>query len=183
MPQSSFDIARSICRGLFLNEIAITAEMTFQEYCAWQNASIYGSVGPKFFWTVLAVGTASSAASAVLTWATPASLLAGVAFAAFFFFGYIWASQSTSARRRKAYRRYRESNTSYTFTDERIVATSRHIQSSIAWAAVERVRESTTVYLLVIRGSYICIPKRSIPPDNVDDFIQLLRAHRLLGQP
>lgn len=156
--------------------------MTFQEYCAWQDAWMYGRVGPIFFWTVLAIGVASSASSAALTWATPASLLAGVAFAVFFFFGYIWASQVTRARRQKAYQRYRESNTSYTFTNARILATSRYIQSSIAWAAVDRVMERRAVYLLVLRNSYVCIPKRSIPPDDFDDFIQLLRTHHLLRQ-
>ena len=164
-----------------MNEITIRPEMTYQEYSAYQDAVQYGNVGRVFFWTALAIGAASSAASAALTWPTPASLLAGLAFAVFFFFGYLLFGHA-GARRRKAYQRYKESNTSYTFTNDRILATSRYVQSSIAWAAVDRVKVRRTVYLLVIRGSYMCVPKRDIPPDGVDDFIQLLRKHQLLSE-
>ena len=179
-PQGSSS-PNGVARLGVMNEITIRPEMTYQEYCAYQDALMYGSVGPIFFWTVLAIGAASSVASAALTWASPASLLAGLAFASVFFFGYILFGQSTGGRRRKAYQRYSESETSYIFTNDLILATSRYVQSSIAWAAVDRVLERRAVYLLAIRNSYICVPKRAIPPDDTDDFIQLLRTRHLLS--
>ena len=165
-----------------MNEITISAEMKFQDYCAYQDVLRYGKVGPIFWWSVLAIGAASSASSAVLTWGTPASLLAGLAFAVFFFFSYILGGQITGARRRKAYRRYREFNMSYIFTNERILVVWRYGQTSVAWAAVERVTDMKTVYLLAVGNSHICVSKRDIPPDDFDDFIQLLRNHHLLRQ-
>jgi hypothetical protein len=87
-------------------------------------------------------------------------------------------SQIGGARGRRMYQRYRESNTSYTFTSERILATSKYAQCSFVWAAVDRVMETSTFYVLAVRNSMICIPKRDIPPQNAGDFIQLLGAHR-----
>jgi hypothetical protein len=166
-----------------MNEITIRPEMTFGEYCDCRDALRYGKVGPIFFWTVLAIGAASSASSATLTWGTPASLLAGLAFAAFFFFIYIWGGQITGTRRQDAYKRYRELNTSYIFTNERILIMSRHGQSSLVWAAVDRLVEIRTVYLLAVGNSQICVPKRDIPPESFEEFLQLLKTHRLLRQP
>ena len=178
---ASYGRRMGLVRRAFMNEITIRPEMTYQEYCAYQDAVQYGSVGPIFFWTALAIGAASSAASAALTWPTPSSLLAGLAFAVFLFFGYLLFGR-IGARRRKAYQWYRESNTSYTFTNDRILTTSRYVQISVAWAAVDRVIVKRTVYFLVIRTLYICVPKRDIPQDGFDDFIQLLRTHNLLSE-
>lgn len=37
-----------------MNQIAIGPEMTYQEYCAYQDAVQYGGVGPIFWWAALA---------------------------------------------------------------------------------------------------------------------------------
>jgi hypothetical protein len=156
--------------------------MTFQEYYACQNALRYakGRGVPIGLWAVLATGAASIAASAALTWGTPASFLAGLALAAFTF-SLLLSGQITATRHRQAYKTYRESSTSYTFTDERIVATSRYAECSFTWAAVDRVMELKASYLITIGNGYICIPKRNMPPDNFSDFVQLLRMHGLLS--
>jgi flavin-dependent dehydrogenase len=164
-----------------MNEIAIRAEMTLQEYYACQDALLSRKGVKIVLWTVLAIGAAFLASSAALTFGTTASILAGAALATLIF-SYFLGGQITAERRRQAYRRYRESNTSYIFTNERIVATSRYAESSIAWAGVDRVREMKTVYLLTIGNWYICVPKRDIPPDSFGDFIQLLRTRGLLRQ-
>jgi len=166
-----------------MNEITIKTEMTLREYDACQDALRYGKGVPIVIWAVLATGAASLASSAALTWGTPASILAGMALAAFIFSIY-FSSLITATRRRQAYKKYKESesNTIYIFTDERILATSRYAQTSLAWAGVDRVVEIKTVYLLVVGNSYIYVPRRDIPPHNFGDFIQLLRTHQLLKQ-
>jgi hypothetical protein len=117
------------------------------------------------------------ASSAALTWGTLASILAGLALATFAS-SIALGSQISAARGRRVYERYRESNTSYTFTSERILATSKYAQSSFAWTAVDRVIETSTFYVLAVRNGFICVPKRDIPSQHVGDFIQLLAAHR-----
>ena len=64
---------------------------------------------------------------------------------------------------------------SYTFTEERIVAEWRYGQTSLAWAAVNRVKELKALYLLTVGSSAICVPKRQIPHQDLADFIQLLK--------
>ena len=164
-----------------MNEITIRPEMTYQEYCAYQDAVQYGSVGPIFFWTALAHWCGFVGSQRGADMANALRLLAGLAFAVFLFFGYLLFGR-IGARRRKAYQWYRESNTSYTFTNDRILTTSRYVQISVAWAAVDRVIVKRTVYFLVIRTLYICVPKRDIPQDGFDDFIQLRRTHNLLSE-
>jgi len=164
-----------------VNEVTIRPDMTLQEYYAYQNALRYGRCGPIVYWGVLAAGAACLASSAVLTWATPASVLAGLALAALIFI-LLLSGQFDTRRRRQAYERYRESNANYTFTNDRILGTSRYGESSLSWAAVDRVMETRTAYLLIVRSSCICVPKRDIPPDKLGDFIQLLTTHHLFGQ-
>lgn len=156
--------------------------MTLQEYYACLRALLFYGKGVRIVsWAVVAVGAACLALSAAMTWGTPASILAGVALTALVF-SITWSGKISARRRRRTYTRFRESNTSYIFTNERILATSRYAQSSFAWGAVNRVMEMGTVYLLDLGNSFICIPKRDIPPAGVSDFVQLLRTHRLLGE-
>lgn len=104
------------------------------------------------------------------------SILAGLALATFFF-GFMLSSRTTAALRRKAYARYRESNATYTFSDRGILATSRYAQGSFVWAAMDRVIETKGLFLLCVGNSYICVPKRDIPPNSFSDFTQMLGAH------
>ncbi len=164
-----------------MNEITIRPEVTLQESYACQNAR-HGKGVRIVFWAAVAIGAASSVACAALTWGTPASLLAGLALAAFSFL-YFLSRQVTAARLRWAYKRFTDSDVSYTFTQERIVATWRYGQSSLAWAAVDRIKELKALYLLTVGSSAICVPKRRIPPHSLGDFIELLRTHGLLKQP
>ena len=156
--------------------------MTLQEYYAGLDALPYGKGVRITLWLILPIGAASLASSAALTWGTPASILAGVALAVYIFCLY-WSGRIYTIQRRQAYKSYRESSTTYIFTNERILAKSRHVQSSIAWAGVDRAMEIKMVYLLAVGNRYIIVPRRNIPPDNFDHFIELLRAHRLLEQP
>jgi hypothetical protein len=159
-----------------VNEITIKAEITPQEYRACGNASI--RKGERIvYWAAVAIGAASSAACAALTLGTPASLLAALALAAFSFI-YFLNRQITAARLRWGYKRFTESDVSYTFTEERIVTTWLYGQNSFAWVAVDRVIELKALYLLAVGRSGICVPKRDIPPDRVGDFIQLLTTHQ-----
>jgi hypothetical protein len=114
-----------------------------------------------------------------MTWGTFASLLAGLALVIFFVSAY-WSGHISSIRMRQAYETYRGRHTTYTISDERIMATTRYGQSSIPWTAVDRGMELQTVYVLAVGFSYICIAKRQIPPANADDFVRHLRTHRLL---
>jgi YcxB-like protein len=166
-----------------VNEITIKAEMTPGEYYACGNAW-YRKGERIVIWTVVAIGAASLATSAALTWGSPASILAGVALIAFSFI-YFWSGQISASRRRRGYKRFMDSDVSYTFTQERIVAKWRDGQSSFAWTAVDRVMELRTLYLLILGDRYICVPKRDIPPHNLGDFIELLRTHGLkrVGMP
>jgi hypothetical protein len=157
-----------------MNGSTIKAEMTLQEYYACRELLYPGSYR-IVIWALLGIGAAFLASSAALTWGTPASILAGLALATFIF-TLLLIRQIAAPRSQRAYERYKESNTSYTFTSERILATSRYAQSSFAWAAVHRVIETSTLYLLAVGNSFICIPKRDIPPHNVGGFIQLLKA-------
>ncbi len=160
-----------------MNEITIRPEITLQEAKACQDA-LYGK-GPRIVaWALLATGAAALASNAALTWGTPASILAWLALAALIFNLY-FNGQITARRRRQSYKRYSESNASYIFTNEQIVATSRHVEATVAWAAVDRVMEVRAIYLLVVGNSYICVPKRDIPSDVVGGFIELLRTHGL----
>lgn len=159
-----------------MNEITIKSEMSLQEYYAC-GALLYSKWYRNVFWTALAIGAACLASSAALTWGTLASILAGLALATFAS-SIALGSQISAARGRRVYERYRESNTSYTFTSERILATSKYAQSSFAWTAVDRVIETSTFYVLAVRNGFICVPKRDIPPQDVGDFIQLLGTHR-----
>lgn len=127
----------------------ISGEATLQEYCASLDALPYGKGVRITLWAILTIGAASLASSAALTWGTPASILAGLALAVYIFCLY-WSHRIYAIRRRQAYNRYRESSTSYIFTNERILATSRYVQSSFAWAGVDRAMEIKTVYLLAV---------------------------------
>ncbi len=89
-----------------MNEITIKTEMTLREYDACQDALRYGEGVPIVIWAVLATGAASLASSAALTWGTPASILAGMALAAFIFSIY-FSSLITATRRRQAYKKYK----------------------------------------------------------------------------
>jgi hypothetical protein len=102
-----------------------------------------------------------------------------------FSFIFFWSGQISATLRRRGYKRYREADVRYIFAEERILATWRYGQSSFAWAAVDRLIELRTLYLLILGDRYICVPKRDIPPHNLDDFIQLLRTHGLkrVGMP
>lgn len=164
-----------------MNEITIKAEMTPQEYYACQYAR-YGK--GVVYWATVAIGAASSAACAALTWGTPASLLAALALAAFSFI-YFLSRQVTVARYRWACKRFTDLDVSYTFSQERIVAAWRYGQTSLAWAAVDRIKELKALYLLTVGSSAICVPKRQIPHQDLADFIQLLRTHGLkrVGMP
>ena len=139
-----------------MNEITIKAEMTPQEYYACQYAR-YGK--GVVYWATVAIGAASSAACAALTWGTPASLLAALALAAFSFI-YFLSRQVTVARYRWACKRFTDLDVSYTFSQERIVAAWRYGQTSLAWAAVDRIKELKALYLLTVGSSAICVPKR-----------------------
>lgn len=136
-----------------------------------------GKVSGSLFGTVVAVGAASLATSAALTWGSLASILAGLALIAFSFI-YFWSGQISASRRRRGYKRFTDSDVSYTFTEERIVAKWRDGQSSFAWTAVNRVMELGTLYLLILGDRYISVPKRDIPPDRLGDFLQMLKAHQ-----
>jgi hypothetical protein len=164
-----------------LDEITIPAEMTLQEYGACQNVLLRGKRMWIATWTLLAVGAASLASSAALTWGTPASFLAGLALVTLAI-SFYWSAALNGSQTRRAYIKYSESNPSYTFTDEGILAMSRYAQGSFAWPAVDDVTETTTAYLLAVGNRYIFVPKRNIPSHRLDDFIQLLIAHRLLEQ-
>ena len=72
-----------------MNDITITTEMTLQEYYACQHAVRYRKGAWGVLWAVFAVGAACLASSAALTWGTPASMLTGLALAAFIFFLYL----------------------------------------------------------------------------------------------
>jgi hypothetical protein len=164
-----------------MNEITIRSEMTLQEYNACVDAWRPGKARPIVFWSLLTIGSASLASSAALTWGTPASILAGLALIAFSFI-FFWSGQVSATQRRRGYKRFREADVRYTFAEERVLATWRDGQSSFAWAAVDRLKELSTLYVLILGDRYIiCVPKRHIPPDNLGDFIQLLRTHHLLG--
>lgn len=156
--------------------------MTLLEYNACQDALRGRKDSQAVLWVVLAVGAACLASSAALTWGTPASILAGLALATLIFSLYL-TGQINATQRREAYKKYRESNPSYTFTNERILATSPYLQSSIAWAAVDRVIETNSAYLLIVGRSCVCVPKRNIPSHDLDDFRQLLRTHQSSKQP
>jgi hypothetical protein len=163
-------------------QITIRPEMTLQEFYACQDALFPRKGVWIVTWAFVYIGAASLASSAALTWGTPASILAGLALAAFTF-SFFLSGRIRATQIRQTYIRYRESNTSYTFTDERIVATSRHAESSLMWTAVDRLIELRTIYLLLTaRNGQICLPKRDIPPHKLGEFIQLLRTHRLLRQ-
>ena len=164
-----------------MNDITITAEMTLQEYHASQVALLEGRRMWIVSWALVSIGAASLASSAALTWGTPASFLAGLALVALAVSLY-WSAALNATQRRRAYIRYKESNTSYTFTDERILATSRYAQASFAWAGVHHVVETKTAYLLTVGNRYIFAPKRNIPPPQLNDFIRLLKTHRLLKE-
>jgi hypothetical protein len=150
--------------------------MTFQEYSACQNA-LFGGKGARIaLWTVLTIGAACLASSAAMTWGTPASILAGLALAAFGFI-FLWGGRARATRFRQAYLRQKESYSSYVFTTERILVSSRNGQSSLMWSAVTRALETKTLYVLAGGNWCLCIPKRAIPPDDLAEFIQLLRTH------
>lgn len=165
-----------------MNELTITAEMTLQEYSACYSAMMYRKGSWIALWAVVAVGAACLASSAALTWGTPASILAGLALAIYIFCMY-WNGHMMARRWRESYRRFRESNTSYTFTSEQIVAKSRYAQTSIAWAGVDRVMEIGTAYLLTAEYRSILVLKRNIPLKDLGEFISLLKTHHLLKQP
>ena len=150
--------------------------MTPREYYACGNAW-YRKGERIVFCTVVAIGAASLATSAALTWGSPASILAGSALIAFSFI-YFWSGQISASRRRRGYKRFMDSDVSYTFTPERIVAKWRDGESSFGWTAVDRVMELKTLYLLILGDRYICVPKRDIPPDQLGDFLQMLKAHQ-----
>jgi hypothetical protein len=152
--------------------------MTRQEYDnACRAALSYGKAVRVALWAIPAVSACLLASSAALTWGTPASILASLALVVFFL-GFTATGQINAAKHRQIYARYREADPSYTFTNQLILATSRYVQSSIAWAAVGRVIETRALFVLELRNSYICIPKRDIPTDRLGDFMQLLKAHR-----
>lgn len=159
-----------------MNELSISGEVTLQEYCAGADALRDGKGVRITLWAILTIGATSLASSAALTWGTPASILAGLALAVYIFCLY-WSGRIYAIQRREAYNRYRESSTSYIFTNERILAMSRYVQSSFVWDGVDRVIDIKGVYLLAVGNRYIIVPKRKIPPDKFDEFFQLLRAH------
>jgi hypothetical protein len=100
-----------------MNEITIRVEMTSQEYYAFQDAVSYGK-GVRFgIWAVVYTGAAFLASSAALVWGTSASILAGLALAAFIF-SFYWAGRIRAKQFRQAYTRYKEADTCYTFTSE-----------------------------------------------------------------
>lgn len=165
-----------------MNDLTITAEMTLQEYSVCYRASIDQKGVRIVLWAVVAVGAACLASSAALTWGTPASILAGLALAIYIFCMF-WSAQMTALQIRESYKRFGESNASYTFTNEQIVASSRYAQTSIAWAGVDRVMETGAAYLLIVGNKAIFVLKRNIPPHDLGEFILLLRTYHLLKEP
>jgi hypothetical protein len=165
-----------------MNALTIAADMTFQEYYACQSALVKRKNSWTVRWAVLAAGAACLASSAALTWGTPASIFAGLALAIYIFSLY-WSWQIAAKQNRESYKRFRESNTSYTFTDEQILATSRYVQASIAWEGVDQVMEIGMAYLLTVGNRPIFVLKRNIPLHELGGFIQLLRTHHLFKQP
>jgi hypothetical protein len=164
-----------------VSEIKIKPEMTLQEFYVCERALRYGKGEMAALWTILAAGAVFLASSAALTWGTPASILAGLALILVTFNVY-YNGYRAAVRRGRAHKRYRESNITYIFTDERIVATATYAKSSLSWAAVDGVIELRTLYLLTVGSSCIGVPKRNIPLHSLDDFIQLLKTHGLLKQ-
>lgn len=159
-----------------MNEITIRPELTWREF----NVLRYGKVGPIAFWALLTIGAACLATSAAMTWATTASILAGLALAAFIFILLLTGLFNVRGNRR-TYERFGESNITYVFTNERILTTWRYGQSSLAWQAIDRLTETKTLYLLASGNRYVFyVPKRNIQPHNVGEFIHLLRTHGLL---
>ena len=159
-----------------MNELTITAEMTLQEYSACYSALMDRKGVRIVLWALVAVGAACLASSAALTWGTLASILAGLALAIYIFCVF-WGGQMTARRWRESYRKFRESNTIFTFTSEQIVATSRYARTFIAWAGVDRVMDTGTAYLLTVGNRAIFVLKRNIPPQDLDEFELLLRMH------
>jgi hypothetical protein len=174
--------AADASKVIFMNEITITAEMTLQEYIACYRALVDRKGVRTVLWAILAVGAACLASSAALTWGSPASILAGLALAIYIFCMCL-SGQITAKQNRESYKNFKESNTSYTFTNEQIMSTSRYAQGSIAWAGVDRVIETATAYLLAVGNRAIFVLKRNIPPHDLGEFIQLLRTHHLLKRP
>jgi len=161
-----------------VDPIAITPEVTLQEYNAGLHASRNWENAQTVFRALYAIGSVCLAASAALTWGTPASILAGLALFAFIFNLYFVGRVNASLRNR-GFKRYVESNRTYVFTDEHILLERPNVRGAIGWPAVDRALETKTAYLLIVGSSFMCIPKRNIPTGSLDDFMQLLRAHRL----
>lgn len=150
-----------------------------QEYSECQKALGYSRTSRAVVRTIAALGVVLLASSAAMTFGSAASILAGLALVAFslmFFVG----GQIGATYVKQAYKRFRESTPSYTFTNDRISATSQYAEFSADWAAVDRVIVTKTTYIFAIGNSFICVPKRDIAPENGGGFTELLRTHRLL---
>lgn len=163
-----------------MDEITVKPDTTFREYqeCVkeWHKAYDRSRVTKGMLWVFLAVAAGALSFSVAETWGSLASGAGAVALVAFAM-NWMISAQSNSQIQRKIYRRMNAVKAVYTFTPDRVRWVGQNAQAEFFWDYFDSVVEKNYLYLFTRGHSVMCIPKRSIPTDRLQDFAAIVRDH------
>jgi hypothetical protein len=167
-----------------MDEITVKPDTTLREYqeCVkgWHKAYVWPRGTRGTLWMLLAVGAGALSFSVAETWGSLASGLGAVALVAFAIVLAMYkmiVAQINSQLLRKVYRRMHDANRVYTFTPDRIRWVQQNAQVEFSWDYFDSFLEKNHLYLFIRDNSVMCIPKRSIPTDRLQDFATIVRDH------
>jgi hypothetical protein len=167
-----------------MDEITVKPDTTLREYqeCVkeWHKAYVWSRSTKGTLWMLLAVGAGALSFSVAETWGSlpsGAGAVALVAFAIALAMNRMIPAQINSQILRKVYRRMHDVNAVYTFTPDRVRWVGQNAQADFSWDYFDSVVEKNNLYLFIRGNSVMCIPKRSIPTDRLQDFAAIVRDH------
>ena len=77
----------------------------------------------------------------------------------------------------KVYEAWKKSGIACSLSERGILTNFYGSSVTIPWLSVERVAPTKDTYTLVLESySFICIPKRNVPRERLEDFTSLLNA-------
>ncbi|MGA2759855.1 MAG: YcxB family protein [Candidatus Cybelea sp.] len=119
----------------------------------------------------------------ILAWPTDASTAAVVAALSLVAYSLL-CQRVTTARRRALFNGWKSERAVLTFSRGGIATQSQFGSGETAWSSFNRLVETKDTYMLVRRSfAYVCIPKRDIPNDRSQEFVELLRESIVSAEP
>ena len=158
-----------------MDDIVVKPDTTLREYqeCVklWRRANFRGA--RVALWTLVVVCAGALSFSVVGTWGSLASVASAVALMSLAIY---WAVSGRiyAAFERMSYQRFLDGSTVYIITPDGIRWTANYGRGELSWNYFNKIIDTTQFYIFLRGNALMCIPKRSIPPDRLQDFIALL---------